>query len=107
MSTFFINATNLKQSGGIQVAQSVCQQLSSITKHRFVVVLSSYIDDSRIQRGNNVEILRHNITNSLWTVILGRDRYLDKIISEREIDAVLTIFGPSRWVPRTKHLCGL
>ena len=103
---FLINATNLKNGGGLQVAQSICGQLSRFGQHRFVVVLSSHIDTTIINFGNNVKIYRYDLKNNFKVVIRGRDSFLDNLIKKYKVDAVLTIFGPSRWNPRCAHLCG-
>ena len=103
---YLINASNLKQGGGIQVAQSICSQLKYFHSHRFIVVLSSYIDGSFIDFGRNVKVLRYNIKNSLPTLLLGKDGYLDALVQNEKVDAVLTVFGPSRWKPAVPHLCG-
>lgn len=104
--TFLINASNLKQGGGLQVAHSVCSQLGWFKQHRFVVVLSSYIRDFDISEGDNCIVYRYDIKNNVQTLFLGRDKFLDGLVSEHRVEAVLTIFGPSRWRPRCKHLCG-
>lgn len=104
--TFLINASNLKQGGGLQVAHSVCSQLGGFKQHRFVVVLSSYIQDFDIPEGENCIVYRYDIKNNAQTLLLGRDKFLDGLVSEHRVEVVLTIFGPSRWRPRCKHLCG-
>lgn len=104
--TFLINASNLKQGGGLQVAHSVCSQLGRFKQHRFVVVLSSYIRDFDIPEGENCIVYRYDIKNNAQTLLLGRDKFLDGLVFEHRVEAVLTIFGPSRWRPRCKHLCG-
>ena len=103
-----INCSNLKVSGGLQVADSVCGQLSRFSAHNFFVVLSKYLDNTkeRIQNIANVEVFTYDIPNSFYSIIMGRDKFLDGLVEEKRIDAVLTIFGPSRWCPRVKHLCG-
>lgn len=103
-----INASNTKGGGGQQVADSICCCLNEIPQHSFVVVLNSFMNDTeqRIKNYNNVKIIRHNIKNNWSTFILGRDKVLDDAVNSNMIDAVLTIFGPSRWIPRCKHLCG-
>lgn len=106
MSTFLVNATNLKTGGGLQVAQSLCDRLGHFTQHRFIVALSSYIDDKNIKFGDNVEVVRYNIGHGLWILLTGRDSFLDGIVKANGVDAVLTVFGPSIWRPRVKHLCG-
>lgn len=103
---FLINATNIKSGGGIQVVQSICDQLRLFPKHNFILVLSTYIDDENVTYSSNSKIIRYNIKHTLWTVLLGRDSYLDSLVDGNEIDAVLTVFGPSIWKPKKPHLCG-
>lgn len=105
---FLINCSNLKQGGGLQVADSVCCQLVNYPQHEFVVVLSSYMEDTknRISSMSNMAIVTYTIPINIKNIIFGRDSYLDNIVAESKIDAVLTIFGPSRWCPRVPHLCG-
>ena len=103
---FLINASNLKAGGGIQVTQSICDQLKKFPQHSFFVVLSSFIDDSSIEYGENSKVYKYTINNSISTLLLGRDAFLDNLVAENRIDAVLTVFGPSRWVPKVPHLSG-
>ena len=108
MSTFLINASNLKQGGGIQVADSICGQLNRYGQLRFVVVLSSYLDKTkeRIRDYKNVILYSYDIPNSFSSIIMGRDTLLDGLIVEHKVEAVLTVFGPSRWKPKVPHLSG-
>lgn len=108
MSVFLINCSNLKVSGGLQVADSVCGQLPRFTTHKFIVVLSKYLDTTkeRIRNYTNVEVITYNIQNTFSSIVLGRDKFLDKLVVEKNVDTVLTIFGPSRWRPRVPHLSG-
>lgn len=103
---FLINASNLKAGGGIQVTQSICGQLKSFPEHHFIVVLSAFIDDSYIDYKKNVEVYKYTIKNSFSTLLWGRDSFLDGLVCEKKVDAVLTVFGPSRWVPKVPHLSG-
>lgn len=103
---YLINVSNQKAGGGIQVALSICGQLKRFPKIHFVVVLNTIIDDSFIDYGNNVEVYKYDIKNNVQTLLLGRDPFLDSLVKEYKIDAVLTVFGPSRWQPRVPHLCG-
>lgn len=108
MAIFLINASNLKSGGGLQMADSVCGLLCRFKNHRFVVVLSRYLEKTgeRIKDYDNVEELRYDLPHSFRTVVLGRDKFLDGLVEERKVDAVLTVFGPSLWRPRVPHLCG-
>ena len=107
MATFIINASNLKAGGGLQVAQSICAQLGRYQQHHFIVALSTYIGDVDIVDGStNCEVFHYNIKNNVSTLLFGRDSFLDGLVEKHNIDAVLTIFGPSRWRPQVPHLCG-
>ena len=103
---FLINCSNLKNGGGLQVAHSICELLGKFKQHQFVVVLSSFIRKFDIPYGDNVVVCRYDIKNNISTLLFGRDRFLDGLVKEHHVDAVLTVFGPSRWRPRCKHLCG-
>lgn len=103
-----INSSNLKAGGGLQVADSICKSLNQFPQHKFVVVLSSFFPSTgkEIENYDNVVVHSYNIKNSMQTLIWGRDRYLDDLVVQNEIDVVLTVFGPSRWNPRCPHLSG-
>lgn len=105
---FLINCSNLKNGGGLQVADSICCQLDRFPQHRFIVVLSRQLERTKeiIKACQNVEVYAYDICNNFQTIVCGRDAFLDRLVEEKQVDAVLTVFGPSRWVPRCKHLCG-
>ena len=105
---FLINASNLKAGGGVQVADSVCCQLNRFKEHHFVVVLSPYMSSTkeRLEGLENVEVFIYEIPNDFKTIVLGRDHFLDHLVSEKDVKAVMTVFGPSRWRPKVKHLSG-
>lgn len=103
---FLINCSNLKVSGGLQVAKSICEQLYQYKSHHFIVVLSTYINDEHISASDNVEVFKYNIPQNVKSVLFGRDTFLDGLVVEKQVDAVLTVFGPSLWRPRVPHLCG-
>lgn len=103
---FLINCSNLKNGGGLQVAKSICEQLYQYKNHHFIVVLSTYINDENISPCENVEVFKYNIPQNVKSVLFGRDAFLDGLVKEKHVDAVLTVFGPSLWRPRVPHLCG-
>lgn len=103
---YLINCSNLKNGGGLQVAKSICEQLNQHKNHHFIVVLSTYINDEHISASVNVEVFKYNIPQNLKSVLFGRDAFLDGVVEEKHVDAVLTVFGPSLWRPRVPHLCG-
>ncbi len=105
---FLINCSNLKVSGGLQVADSICGQLDRHQEHRFVVVLSSELlgTAEKLKGTANVSTHIYNVKNNFSTLVLGRDTFLDGLVETEHVDAVLTVFGPSRWQPKCPHLCG-
>ena len=103
-----INASNLKVGGGLQVADSVCRELYKYPQHRFTVVYDKALADcaKAVAQYENVETVEYETPVDLKTVLTGRDKFLDTLVKEKKIDAVLTVFGPSRWTPRVPHLSG-
>ena len=103
-----VNASNLKKGGGLQVADSVCGCLDRFPGHRFVVVLSRALEGTAvcIKGYPNVKVVRYDLPKTVRRVLTGRDKFLDGLVEEEGIDAVLTIFGPSLWRPRVLHVSG-
>lgn len=108
MSTILINCSNLKKGGGLQVADSICCDITRFTQHRFVIVLSSHMQttSSRIKRNASCIVKNYDSNNGLKVLLTGRDTVLDKIVTDYGVDVVLSIFGPISWKPRCPHLCG-
>lgn len=103
-----IEAAGCKAGGGIQVADSICRNLYRFPQHKFVVVLSDkleYLDDI-LQDYDNVIIKHYTTTNSVWSLITGRNTILDKIVQEYNIDVVAFVFGPSLWIPKVLTVSG-
>ena len=104
-----INCSNLKIGGGIQVADSICCSLSNYNTHEFFIVLPNQMQHTKERIDNkfaNIHIYTYNICNSFKTLLFGHDVFLDNVVHTKNIDIVLTVFGPSRWKPKCKHLCG-
>ena len=103
-----VNASNLKKGGGLQVADSVCGCLDWFPGHRFVVVVSKGLEGTAewIEGYPNVKVVRYDLPKTVRRVLTGRDKFLDGLVEEEGIDAVLTIFGPSLWKPRVLHVSG-
>ena len=103
-----INASNLKVGGGVQVADSIYRELPKYMQHTFVVVYSDALQNSAKEIGccSNIKVVNYNMPSNLMTAITGRDVFLDRLIITEKIDSVLTIFGPSRWIPKCSHVSG-
>lgn len=103
-----VNASNLTVGGGIQVTDSICRELFRFTVHRFVVVLPSVLQQcgNDIESYLNVRFVCYDQHSVLLSAIQGRDAVLDAIVEEERIDAVLSIFGFTKWRPKCLHICG-
>ena len=103
-----VNCSNLKAGGGLQVADSICSQLNNYPQHHFCVVLSPYFKftKERIEIYSNVEVYTYEIPNTFSTIVRGRNEFLDNLVDKKKVESVLTVFGPSRWIPKVPHLSG-
>lgn len=103
-----INASNIKKGGGLQVADSFLKDLYKYRRHHFVVVYPKMLEACAegMSKYDNIECFLYDMTVGFRTFITGRDLFLDDIVEEKNINAVLTIFGPSGWKPRVPHVCG-
>ncbi len=103
-----VNCSAVHTGGSLQVAASVCELLERYGEHWFVVVLSSELAylQGRLQGYGNVETVVYDVPKGVLAVLSGRNRVLDGLVSERSVDVVLTVFGPSKWRPKVPHLCG-
>ena len=108
MYNILINTSNLKTGGAIQVADSICRLLNNYPQHYFYVVLSGkleYLTDL-LSSYANVKHFTYTQKITIHNVITGKDHFLDDIVKKYNINAVLSIFGPSRWKPSCFHLVG-
>ncbi len=103
-----INCSNLKQGGGVQVADSICLYLEKYKAHQFFVVLSAALKhiEQRIGDYNNVCLVHYDFPKTIKSFLIQRNRFLDGLVEKEKIDVVLTVFGPARWKPKVPHLCG-
>lgn len=104
-----INCSNLSGGGGGQVADSICSYTNIFPQHHFVVVYSHALEKVgvRIKSYNNVEAIKYNYPcKNYKSLLTGRNDFLDDLVEQRQIDCVLTVFGPMKWMPKCPHVCG-
>lgn len=105
-----INASNLGGAGGAaQVADSICRELYKYPQHQFVVVLSASFSKTKdaIKGYDNTKVIEYSYPTKDWhSLLTKRNSFLDGLVYSEKVDRVLTVFGPTKWVPRCKHLCG-
>lgn len=105
-----INASNLSANGGAtQVADSILRSLSKYPQHIFTVVLSGTLNFYKevLADSKNVVVEEYTYPQRDWkSLITCRNKTLDHFVEKYNIQCVWTIFGPTKWVPRCKHVCG-
>lgn len=102
-----INATNLRKGGALQVALSLIDELKFMDDNEYIVFLSPAFDGlvSMLDLPNNMIIYRFDFPSRfiLFNQVI---KNLNKLESELNPDCVFTVFGPSYWVPKSKHVMG-
>ena len=106
--SIMVNVSNLKVGGGLQVADSICRELKNFSEHKFLVVYSKALSECarEIAKYENVETVEYEFPVDIWMIYSGRCDFMDKLVSEKGIDVVLTVFGPSIWKPMVPHISG-
>lgn len=104
-----VNCSNLKKGGGLQIAHSIITELEFYKKHDIYFIISNSLeeyfgDDSYTLK--NLNFYRHDIHPNICLSLTGKEPYLRKIEEKINPDIVFTVFGPSYWKPKNKHLCG-
>ena len=104
-----INTSNLYVGGGLQVALSFINELKELnTNHEYHIFLSLAVDkqiDQKEFTGNFYFYLIEKSPASLKTrkTIVAKLNSLEEYIKP---DIVFSVFGPSYWKPKAKHLLG-
>lgn len=93
--------------GAIAVTDSICSYLNKFAQHGFVVVLSPQCEyiGIKIQAYSNVKVINYYCKTSLYVVLTHRNRFLDNLVVNEQIEAVFTIWEPY-WNARCPHLAG-
>lgn len=102
-----LNTSNLYVGGGLQVALSFINELKELnTNHEYHIFLSLAVDkqiDQKEFTGNFYFYLIEKSPASLKTrkTIVAKLNSLEEHIKP---DIVFSVFGPSYWKPKAKHL---
>lgn len=103
-----INCSNLRVGGGLQVAHSFLHEIKSNIEHDFLVVLSENLQPqiNKDDFGRNFQFVNYSIKPSVAKTVFGRDKKLDDLEHIFQPEVVFSVFGPTYWRPKTKHICG-
>ena len=104
-----INVSNLYVGGGVQVALSFINELKEIkTPHQYHIFLSQAIDKQLDQKSFPDNFTFYLIEKSPALLktrkqIVAR---LDALEERIQPDIIFSVFGPSYWKPKAKHVMG-
>jgi len=103
-----INGSNLRVGGGLQVAHSFLNEIKSNVEHDFLVVLSENLQPqiNKNDFAQNFQFVRYSIKPSVAKTVFGRDKKLDDLEHNFQPEVVFSIFGPTYWRPKARHICG-
>jgi glycosyltransferase involved in cell wall biosynthesis len=103
-----INCSNLKVGGGLQVAHSFLYEIKNNEDHQFVVVLSDFLkyQINQSEFPDNFNFFHYSIKPSVLKALNGNDKFLTEIEDKYNPEVVFSVFGPTYWQPKAKHICG-
>ena len=103
-----INCSTLAKGGGLQVAHSFLYEIKNNKEHKFLVVCSEnlYNQIDRSLFKCNFKFYSYNIKIKISKIFYARDPFLDEIVKSENVNRVFTLFGPSYWKPKVRHICG-
>lgn len=104
-----INTSNLYVGGGLQVALSFLNELNKIAiNHEYHIFISEAIDKQLDQKkfpSNYKFYLIEKSPSSLTTRKIIVEK-LDNLVKQINPDIVFSVFGPTYWRPKAKHIMG-
>ncbi len=102
-----VNTTNLKKGGGLQVAISFIYECRNFTQHEYHVFLSpqmnALIDQSLFCKNFSF----YNFDNPSRFILFDKTiKMLNETEQKIAPDCVFSVFGPTYWKPKSKHVMG-
>ena len=103
-----INTYGASVGGGIQVTDSIIREMVKYTNNYYLIVHRNQIPLTldAVKGLPNVEAVYYDMPKYNLGLITGRNKDLDKLVKDKQIDVVFTVFGLSKWKPKVPHLEG-
>lgn len=101
MKNILINLSNIKVGGGVQVALTLLEELTSYAKkNKIHVILSEELYNKDFNKADNIVYIKSkkNILLNLFFLNLCENKF--------KSDIVFSLFGPGLWRPKAKHISG-
>jgi len=104
-----LNTSNLYFGGGLQVALSFINELKTLNKkHNYYIFLSQALK-KQIDQASFAENFIFYLLETTPAKLQNRKKTvqeLDRLENSIEPDIVFSLFGPSYWKPKSKHIMG-
>ncbi|MEA2018500.1 MAG: glycosyltransferase [Campylobacterota bacterium] len=102
-----INTTNLKGGGAVQVAVSFIYEAIKFTSNEYHVFLSPVMIKEIKKELFPDNFIFYNFENPSRFILFDKTiSLLNKVESEIKPDCVFSVFGPTYWKPKSKHVVG-
>jgi len=103
-----INASNLHGGGGVQVGYSFIHECLKFNEHEYHIFLCPQLNNQITRKNFSDNFYFYNFPLPPALTIKGLKVIRKLMDLEKQInpDCVFSIFGPTYWTPRTKHLMG-
>ena len=104
-----INTSNLYVGGGVQVALSFINELKKINKSHIYYIFLSRVIDKELNKSAFPENFHFFLIENSPAPLMTRKKVVKKLATleeQIEPDVVFTIFGPSYWRPKARHIVG-
>ena len=102
-----INTTNLKIGGALQVAISFIYECINFTENEYHVFLSPSMEKEIKKHNFPINFKFYSFDNPSRFIIFDKViNQLNKIEKKINPDCVFSVFGPTYWKPKSKHVMG-
>lgn len=103
-----VNCSSLKTGGALQVGLSFLNEIINNKDHEFYVVLSDELEEqlNKDLFSKRFKFYNYSIRPTIANALFGFDSYLSSLEKKISPDVVFSVFGPTYWKPKSKHIVG-
>jgi glycosyltransferase involved in cell wall biosynthesis len=107
VARLIINTSNLKKGGALQVASAFMEGLKSYNQHDYFVFLSPALSLSINKKDFSDNFTFYTVGNVSPLIFFSKvSKYLSLLEDEIKPDCIFSIFGPTYWRPKGRHVMG-
>lgn len=104
--------TNSVEKSAITFDESIktlsTNEIKNNVEHQFIVVLSDFLkyQINQSEFPENFKFFHYSIKPSALKAMNGDDKFLSDIEDKYKPEVVFSVFGPTYWQPKARHVCG-